>query len=125
MEEEPSYSRGQIVESHDRTKSDIVEDSRLSLSPFSTPAEMIPSFLEKTNNRASIVPGVQEIVDMMKLEGFEHSILAKALETHPQLRLSTNDRSTRVLCMSYRVLLDILNILTTRTPFTVTEADKR
>ncbi|XP_054812559.1 uncharacterized protein LOC129313457 isoform X2 [Prosopis cineraria] len=101
-----------------------VEDSKLSLLQFSTPTETMPSFLE-TNNQASIVPEVQEIIDMMKLEGFDRSILAKALETRPQLRLSSNDRSTRVLCMSYRILLDILNILTTRTPFTITEADKR
>ncbi|XP_028788244.1 probable disease resistance protein At5g43740 [Neltuma alba] len=86
--------------------------------------EKMPSLLE-ANNQASTISGVQEIVDMMKLEGFEHLIFAKALETHPQLRLSTKDRSARVLHMSYRVLLDILNILTTRTPFTITEADKR
>ncbi|XP_028762884.1 uncharacterized protein LOC114721222 [Neltuma alba] len=109
---------------HDGTKSNVVEDTKLSLSPFSIPIEMMPSLLE-ANNQASTISGVQEIVDMMKLEGFEHLIFAKALETRPQLRLSTKDRSARVLHMSYRVLLDILNILTTRTPFTITEADKR
>ncbi|KAI9088217.1 hypothetical protein K1719_029938 [Acacia pycnantha] len=124
IEQETSHSRGRMVESRDCAESDFIEDRKLSVSPFYTPIEMMPSFLE-TNNEASIVHGVQEIIHMMKLEGFESLIFAKALETRPQLQLSTKDRSARGLCMSYRVLLDILNILTTKTPFTITEADKR
>ncbi|XP_028798970.1 uncharacterized protein LOC114754371 [Neltuma alba] len=109
---------------HDGIESNVIEDAKLSLSPFSTAIEMMPSLLE-ANNQTSTISGVQEIVDMMKLEGFEHLIFAKALETRPQLRLSTKDRSARVLHVSYRVLLDILNILITKTPFTITEEDKR
>ncbi|XP_054811850.1 uncharacterized protein LOC129313047 isoform X3 [Prosopis cineraria] len=83
----------------------------------------VPSFNETSN--ASSVHGLQEIVDTMKLDSVEASILAEAFETHPQLRLSKEDRSTQLLCDSYRVLLDILNILATRTPFTITKEDKK
>ncbi|XP_054812830.1 uncharacterized protein LOC129313598 isoform X3 [Prosopis cineraria] len=71
------------------------------------------------------VPGVQEIVNMMNLEGVEPFLLAKVFKSHPQLRLPTENRSTRILFFSYRVLLDILNILATRTPLSITESDKR
>lgn len=70
------------------------------------------------------VPGVQEIADMMKLEGSEASILAEAFKTNPKLHLP-NGRSTQMLCISYRVLLNILNILATEPPFTITEDDKK
>ncbi|KAK4253901.1 hypothetical protein QN277_010518 [Acacia crassicarpa] len=123
IEQETSHSRGRMVESHDCIESDFIEKTKLSVSPLYTPIEMMPSFLE-TTNEASIVTGLQEIIHMMKLEGFESLIFAKALMTRPQLQLCTKDRSARMLCMSYRVLLDILNILTTKTPFTITEADK-
>ncbi|XP_054813863.1 uncharacterized protein LOC129314451 isoform X1 [Prosopis cineraria] len=76
-------------------------------------------------NKPLSVPGVQEIIDMMKLEGVEPSVLEEAFKTHPQLHLSSEDRSTELLRYSYRVLLNILNILATKTPFTITEADKR
>ncbi|KAK4253886.1 hypothetical protein QN277_010504 [Acacia crassicarpa] len=74
---------------------------------------------------ASSVAKVKEIVDMMKLEGVEPFMLAEALKAKPQLCLSSEDRSTELLSYSYRVLLNILNILTTRSPLTITEADKR
>ncbi|XP_028788242.1 uncharacterized protein LOC114744211 [Neltuma alba] len=124
MEQEPSCSRGQM-EHPDVTKSSDIntKHAQSSLLPFSTPSKLAPSVIE--TDRALNVGGVQEIVEMMKLEGSEASLLAEALMTHPQLRLPPNDRSTQMLCISYRVLIDILNILTTRTPFTITEADKR
>ncbi|XP_028789470.1 uncharacterized protein LOC114745480 [Neltuma alba] len=124
MEQEPSCSRGQM-EHPDVTKSSDIntKHAQSSLLPFSTPSKLAPSVTE--TDRALNVGGVQEIVEMMKLEGSEASLLAEALMTHPQLRLSPNDRSTQMLCISYRVLIDILHILTTRTPFTITEADKR
>ncbi|KAI9088287.1 hypothetical protein K1719_030008 [Acacia pycnantha] len=56
IEQETSHSRGRKVESRDCAKSDFIEDTKLSVSPFYTPIEMMPSFLE-TNNEASIVPG--------------------------------------------------------------------
>ncbi|KAI9088296.1 hypothetical protein K1719_030017 [Acacia pycnantha] len=56
IEQETSHSRGHMVESRDRTASDFIEDTKLSVSPFYTPIEMMPSFLE-TNNEASIVHG--------------------------------------------------------------------
>ncbi|KAI9088216.1 hypothetical protein K1719_029937 [Acacia pycnantha] len=74
---------------------------------------------------ASSVTEVKEIVNMMKLEGVEPSMLAEAFKAKPQLCLSSEDRSTELLCYSYRVLLNILNILATRNPFTIAEADKR
>ncbi|XP_028798947.1 uncharacterized protein LOC114754343 [Neltuma alba] len=124
MEQELSCSRGQIKHP-DVTKSSNIntEHAQSSLLPFSTPSDSAPSVLE--TDQALNVSGVQEIVEMMKLEGSETSLLEESLKTHPQLRLSTNDRSTQMLCVSYRVLIDILHILTTRTPFTITEADKR
>ncbi|KAK4253906.1 hypothetical protein QN277_010523 [Acacia crassicarpa] len=70
------------------------------------------------------VAGVKEIVNMMKLEGVEPSMLAEAFKAKPQLCLSSEYRSTELLCYSYRVLLNILNTLATRSPFTITEADK-
>ncbi|XP_028799010.1 uncharacterized protein LOC114754409 isoform X2 [Neltuma alba] len=95
--------------------------------PSSTPSKstygMEPSFYDANN--ALSVPGVQEIADMMKLGGAEPSMLAEAFKTHPQLCLSSEYRSTDLLCFSYRVLLNILNILATRNPFTITDADKR
>ncbi|XP_028788243.1 uncharacterized protein LOC114744212 [Neltuma alba] len=124
MEQELSCSRGQIKHP-DVTKSSNIntEHAQSSLLPFSTPSDSAPSVLE--TDQALNISGVQEIVEMMKLEGSDTSLLEEALKTHPQLRLSTNDRSTQMLCVSYRVLIDILHILTTRTPFTITEADKR
>ncbi|XP_028798968.1 uncharacterized protein LOC114754369 [Neltuma alba] len=50
---------------HDGTKSNVVEDAKLPLSPFSTAIEMMPS-LPEANNQASTISRVQEIVDMMK-----------------------------------------------------------
>ncbi|XP_028798979.1 uncharacterized protein LOC114754379 [Neltuma alba] len=86
-------------------------------------SHMAPSVYETNNNLLS-VHGVKEIADMMKLEGAELFMLAEAFQTHPQLHLSSEDRSTELLCYSYRVLLNILNILATRSPSTITEADK-
>ncbi|XP_028798946.1 uncharacterized protein LOC114754341 [Neltuma alba] len=124
MEQELSCSRGQIKHPAVTKSSNInTEHAQSSLLPFSTPSESAPSVLE--TDQALNVSGVQEINEMVKLEGSEISLLAQALKTHPQLCMSTNDRSTQMLRISYRVLIDILNILTTRTPFTITEADKR
>ncbi|XP_054811215.1 uncharacterized protein LOC129312579 isoform X2 [Prosopis cineraria] len=121
-EQESSYSKGQIIKNHGVTMSELVGDAQLSAFRSFPPANMAPSFAEP--NQASAVLGAQEIVDMMKLEGLKPSLLAEAFKIHPQLRLPTNDRSKWMLCNSYRVLLNILNILTTKTPFTITEADK-
>ncbi|XP_054811103.1 uncharacterized protein LOC129312490 [Prosopis cineraria] len=114
--------RGKSVKHHGATKPEIVADAQSSVSPSFAPIMMSPTFTE--TNQSLNVAEVQEIVDRMKLEGSETSLLAEALKTHPQLCLSSYDRSTQMLCISYRVLLDILNILTTRTPFTITEADE-
>ncbi|XP_028798967.1 uncharacterized protein LOC114754368 [Neltuma alba] len=85
-------------------------------------SHMAPSIYDTNNNLS--VHGIKEIADMMKLEGAEPFMLAEAFRTHPQLHLSSEDRSTELLCYSYRVLLNILNILATRSPSTITEADK-
>ncbi|XP_028773325.1 uncharacterized protein LOC114730425 isoform X2 [Neltuma alba] len=110
---------------HDVTKSDVqVSPTQLpSSSSLSASEKMTPPF--SVTAYALTVPGVQEIVEMMNLEAVESFMLAKAFESHPPLRLSLENRSPRMLCFSYRVLLDILNILTTRTPLSITDADKR
>ncbi|KAK4253903.1 hypothetical protein QN277_010520 [Acacia crassicarpa] len=86
-------------------------------------SEMASSICDIKN--ALSVVGVKEIVDMMKLEGVEPSMLVEAFKAKPQLCLSLEDRSIELLCYSYRVLLNILNILATRSPFTITDVDKR
>ncbi|KAI9111309.1 hypothetical protein K1719_017721 [Acacia pycnantha] len=84
IEQETSHSRGRMIGSRDCVESDFIEDTKLSVSPFYTAIEMMPSFLE-ANNESSIVPGVQEIIHMMKLEGFDkdwiESIKAKVLDS--------------------------------------------
>ncbi|XP_054818576.1 uncharacterized protein LOC129318075 isoform X2 [Prosopis cineraria] len=69
--------------------------------------------------------GIGEILELVDLKDGEPALLAKALELCPQLRLSHEQHLPRaVIAFSYRVLCDILIILATKTPCTITTSDK-
>lgn len=60
----------------------------------------------------------------MELKDRERPLLAKALEQYPQLRLRRKQRTDRIIALSYRVLVDILVMLATKSPSTITTSDK-
>ena len=60
----------------------------------------------------------------MDLKHGETALLAQALEQYPQLVLPRKHRSQRIIALSYRVLLDILVILSTKTPNNITPSEK-
>ncbi|KAF7844626.1 putative disease resistance protein [Senna tora] len=107
--------------SQDAVKSNVVE-----ILPLSSPAAPQETEPPSPGTTCALkVPEVREIVELMKLEGVESLMLGEAFKTYPQLCLSREDRSDHLLSFSYRVLLDILNILDSRTPLTITESDKK
>ncbi|XP_054818582.1 uncharacterized protein LOC129318077 isoform X2 [Prosopis cineraria] len=68
--------------------------------------------------------GISEIFEIVDLKDGEPALLANALERYPQLRLPREQRTNRIIALSYRVLLDILVILATKTPRTITPSDR-
>ncbi|XP_054818810.1 uncharacterized protein LOC129318199 isoform X2 [Prosopis cineraria] len=68
--------------------------------------------------------GIGEIFQIVELKDGEPSLLANALERYPQLMLPREQRTNRIIALSYRVLLDILVILATKTPHTITALDR-
>ena len=68
---------------------------------------------------------IGEIFQLVELKNSEVPLLAKALEKYPQLRLSRQQRTDRIIAFSYRVLVDVLVVLATKTPSTITTMDKQ
>ncbi|XP_054819514.1 uncharacterized protein LOC129318650 [Prosopis cineraria] len=67
---------------------------------------------------------ISDIFQLVELKDGESTLLAKALEIYPQLRLSCEQRTHRIIAFSYRVLVDILVMLATKTPCTFTALDR-
>ena len=67
---------------------------------------------------------IGEILELVNLKDGEEALLAKAFELCPQLRLSRAQRTRSIIAFSYRVLIDILVMLATKTPHTITTSDK-
>lgn len=68
--------------------------------------------------------GISEIFQIVELKDGEPALLANALERYPQLRLPHEQHTNRIIALSYRVLLDILVILATKTRRTITPSDR-
>ncbi|XP_028786684.1 uncharacterized protein LOC114742593 [Neltuma alba] len=68
--------------------------------------------------------GVCEIFQLVELKDGEAALLAQALERYPQLLLPQEHRSQRMIAWSYRVLVDILVVLATKTPCSITSSEK-
>lgn len=73
---------------------------------------------------SSSILEIVEIFQLVELKEGEATLLAKALELYPQLRLSCAQRPDRIIAFSYRALVDILVMLATKTPYTITASDK-
>ncbi|KAI9116763.1 hypothetical protein K1719_012129 [Acacia pycnantha] len=67
---------------------------------------------------------IGEIFQLVELKDGEPALLAKALELYPQLKLSHGLRTHPIIAISYRVLVDILVMLATRTPYTLTTSGR-
>ncbi|KAI9075473.1 hypothetical protein K1719_042561 [Acacia pycnantha] len=65
-----------------------------------------------------------EIFKLVELKHGETDLLAQALEQYPQLLLPRKHRTYRIIAWSYRVLVDILVMLATKTPNTITPLEK-
>ncbi|KAK4275904.1 hypothetical protein QN277_018914 [Acacia crassicarpa] len=65
-----------------------------------------------------------EIFKLVELKHGETDLLSQALEQYPQLLLPREHRTYRIIAWSYRVLVDILVILATKTPNTITPFEK-
>ncbi|XP_028801387.1 uncharacterized protein LOC114756611 isoform X1 [Neltuma alba] len=68
--------------------------------------------------------GIFEIFKLVELKQGETALLAEALERYPQLLLPREHRTHRIIAWSYRVLVDILVMLATKTPYTITTSEK-
>ncbi|KAI9075469.1 hypothetical protein K1719_042557 [Acacia pycnantha] len=68
--------------------------------------------------------GICEIFRLVELKYGETALLAQALEQYPQLLLPRPNRTHRIIAWSYRVLVDILVMLDTKTPNTITQSEK-
>ncbi|KAI9116788.1 hypothetical protein K1719_012154 [Acacia pycnantha] len=68
--------------------------------------------------------GICEIFRLVELKHGETALLAQALEQYPQLLLPRANRTHRIITWSYRVLVDILVMLDTKTPNTITQSEK-
>ncbi|XP_054819132.1 uncharacterized protein LOC129318414 isoform X2 [Prosopis cineraria] len=91
------------------------------------PPEVIPSVDQQSqvaNAGTSPKLGVCEIFQLVELKHSETALLAQALEQYPQLLLPHEHRSHRMIAWSYRVLVDILVVLNTKTPCTITISEK-
>ncbi|KAI9116772.1 hypothetical protein K1719_012138 [Acacia pycnantha] len=65
-----------------------------------------------------------EIFKLVELKHGEMVLLSQALEQYPQLLLPRKHRTYRIIAWSYRVLVDILVMLATKTPNTITPLEK-
>ncbi|KAI9116878.1 hypothetical protein K1719_012244 [Acacia pycnantha] len=68
-----------------------------------------------------------EICEIFKLAELKHGemdLLAQELEQYPQLLLPREHRTYGIIAWSYRVLVDILVMLATKTPNTITPFEK-
>ncbi|XP_028787842.1 uncharacterized protein LOC114743524 isoform X5 [Neltuma alba] len=68
--------------------------------------------------------GICEIFKLVDLKQGETALLAEALERYPQLLLPREHRTHRIIALSYRVLVDILVMLATKTPCTISTSEK-
>lgn len=68
--------------------------------------------------------GICEIFQLVELKHGETALLAQALERYPQLLLPREHRTPRIIAWSYRVLVDILVMLATKTAYTITPSEK-
>ncbi|XP_054819775.1 uncharacterized protein LOC129318831 isoform X2 [Prosopis cineraria] len=68
--------------------------------------------------------GICEIFQPVELKLGETALLAQALERYPQLLLPREHRTPRIIAWSYRVLVDILVMLATKTAYTITPSEK-
>ncbi|KAK4275894.1 hypothetical protein QN277_018905 [Acacia crassicarpa] len=90
--------------------------------------QVIPShhyqsqFVHATSS--SLKLGICEIFRLVELKHGETALLAQALEQYPQLLLPRANRTDRIIALSYRVLVDILVMLDTKTPNTITQSEK-
>ncbi|KAI9107736.1 hypothetical protein K1719_021399 [Acacia pycnantha] len=73
---------------------------------------------------SSLKLGICEIFRLVELKHGETALLAQALEQYPQLLLPRANRTDRIIALSYRVLVDILVMLDTKTPNTITQSEK-
>ncbi|KAI9071967.1 hypothetical protein K1719_046069 [Acacia pycnantha] len=73
---------------------------------------------------SSLKLGICEIFRLVELKYGETALLAQALEQYPQLLLHRANRTDRIIALSYRVLVDILVMLDTKTPNTITQSEK-
>ncbi|KAI9116802.1 hypothetical protein K1719_012168 [Acacia pycnantha] len=71
----------------------------------------------------SLKLGICEIFRLVELKHGEIALLAQALEQYPQLLLPRANRTHRIIAWSYRVLVDILVMLDTKTPNTITQSE--
>lgn len=91
-----------------------------------------PNFLEYiTETQSSDAAGpsaisrICEIFQNVELNDGEMALLAQALKQYPQLLLPHHEHLTnRIIAFSYRVLVDILVMLATKSPYTITPSEK-
>ncbi|XP_028801376.1 uncharacterized protein LOC114756595 [Neltuma alba] len=77
-----------------------------------------------TDSSSPPILEIGEILQLVALKDDEPALLAKALEQYPELKLSRGQRTHQVIAFSYRVLTNILVMLVTKTPRTITTSDK-
>ncbi|KAK4275914.1 hypothetical protein QN277_018924 [Acacia crassicarpa] len=108
--------------------SSIQEEAESEKPIKATLPQVIPSlhYESQTGAASSSSPILEigEIFQLVELKDGEPALLAKALELYPQLRLSRGQRTHPIIAFSYRVLVDILVMLATKTPYTLTASDR-